>query len=89
MHAGPLALAMHVPLSAAIKRACPSKTAQFLVGLLIVDDIIAMSAAGHCLEVGRAIKMTDAQSGEIVCDSYGVGKIEASVKLNDRRRADH
>jgi hypothetical protein len=36
----------------------------------------------RCLEVGRAIKMTDAQGGEIVCDRYGGGKIEASVKLN-------
>ena len=62
--------------------------AQFLVDLLMVDHIVAVSAAGRRLQVRGAIKMTDAQLGKIVGNCRDFGKTEAGVELKrDKWRA--
>ena len=44
-----------------------------------VDDVVAMGAPGHRLQVGRAVEMTDTELGEIVGDPGRVVEAEPGM----------
>src|SRR6266704_2773911 len=56
--------------------------AEFGVELAVVDDVIAVRAAGRGLQVRRAIEMADAQVSEIADDGRGIIEGEARMQLD-------
>jgi hypothetical protein len=55
--------------------------AEFGVDALMIDDVVAVHAAGSGLQIGRAIDMRDTERLEIGSDPYGVVECEAGVQL--------
>ena len=51
--------------------------AEFRIERVVVDDVVAMRAAGAGLEKGRSIEMADAECLEVRHDARGV--VEAEV----------
>jgi hypothetical protein len=69
------------------ERRMPFGAAQFMVYLLMVDDVVSMGATANGLQIGRTIQMADAERGEIVNGGCGIGKTKAGVKLHSVRGA--
>jgi len=55
--------------------------AEFGIDALMIDDIVAVHAAGSCLQIRRAIDMRDTKGLEIGSDPYGVVECESGVQL--------
>ena len=47
----------------------------------VIDDIVAVLAAGPGLQVGRGVAMRDAELGEVRRDAGGIAKREVGVEL--------
>ena len=47
----------------------------------VIDDVVAVRASGRRLKVGRAVRVRDAQFGEVVADSSRGVEREVGAKL--------
>ena len=56
-------------------------TTQFLVDLVIIDDIVPVLAAGRRLQIGRGVDVRDTKLMEIVGDPGGSIEPEVGVQL--------
>jgi hypothetical protein len=56
--------------------------AELVVQTSMVDDVVAMRAAGRRLQVWRAVEVADAEGREVVCDRRGIVEREAGVQLH-------
>ena len=68
--------------SAVAKPGVAFGAAKLFVHFVMVDDVVAVGAARRRLQIGRTIKMADAQVGEVVRDCRGIVEAKAGVQLN-------
>ena len=61
--------------------------AQLLVHAAVIDHVVAVDAAGHRLQIRRAIEVADPEIGEVAGDVDGVVEREPAVELDAVGRA--